>query len=286
MWIAHSSTYEDARVYKLAQALVALHMGLKALEFYYDCLSGQNIPPLTASKPHSRFFPYPKSFPEGEGMVQFDYVTPLGNNSTCAAFLAETKNHLKVVVKFVDRYGSMVHKFLVEHGYAPRLRYCGPLSPLRKARSQSLSRSGLSLGALQMVVMDYVTPLSQDLPQVIRPQIEEILKTLHKNGYVFGNLRQPNIILNEEQKVQLIDFDWAGQYDMSNQCNIPDNIRGLISPNILKAANIIQSQTDTTFARYPLNLSKKLFSSIGAKGLQPILPVHDWEMLNNLSFSH
>jgi len=286
MWIAHSSTYEDARVYKLAQALVALRMGLKALESYYHSLSGQNIPPLTASKPHPRFFPYPNSFPEGGGMVRFDYVTPLENNSTCVAFLAETKDHLKVVVKFVDRYGSTVHKFLAEHGYAPRLRYCGPLSPLRKAQSQAPSRPGLSLGALQMVVMDYVTPLSQDLlhlPQVMRPQIEEILNTLHKNGYVFGDLRQPNIILDQEQKVQLIDFDWAGRYDMSDQRNIPENIQGLISP---KEANIIQTQTDTTFAHYPLNLSKKLFSSIGARDLQPILPVHDWKMLNNLTFAH
>lgn len=189
MWIAHSSVYEDARVYQLAQTLVALRQSLLDLEEFYQNLAKQNIPPLEPSKPHPCFFPYPNSFPEKNGTVLFDYVKPLEENATCVAFLAKVKDDSQVVVKFVDRYGHAVHEFLAKQGCAPRLRYCGPLSSSQPAESLLPSKQGLSFGPLQMVVMDYAKPRSQDLPQTVRPQIEEILRKLHKNGYVFGDLR-------------------------------------------------------------------------------------------------
>ena len=54
----------------------------------------------------------------------------------------------------------------------------------------------------------------------------------------------------------------------------------------LEPTNVIHAQTDTTFAYYPLNLSKNLFSSTGAGDLQLIWPIHDWRMLNKLKFTH
>ena len=72
-------------------------------------------------------------------------------------FLAQTKDNSQVVVKFVDKYGRAVD------GYAPRLRYCGPLLSLQPAQPPLPSIPGLSFGSLQMVVMDYVKPLSNDL---------------------------------------------------------------------------------------------------------------------------
>jgi serine/threonine protein kinase len=126
-----------------------------------------------------------------------------------------------------------------------------------------------------MVVMVYVKPLSRDLPQTARPQIEQILRELHRNGYVFGDLRQPNIILNQANKIQLIDFDWAGRYDMTIQDSTTDDLQELIPADVLDPTNIIHGQTDTTFVHYPLNLSKTLFSSTGAGDLQPIRPIHE-----------
>lgn len=200
--------------------------------------------------------------------------------------LAVTKDNMQIVVKFVDRYGRVVHEFLAECGYAPRLWYCGPLSLLQTALPPLPSTPRLSFGPLQMVVMDYVKPLSRDLPQMVHPQIEQILTELHRNRYVFGDLRQPNIILNQVNKIQLIDFDWAGQYDMTIQDSIPDNLQELIPADVLEPTNVIQAQTYTTFAHYPLNLSKPLFSSMGAGDLQPIWPIHDWRMLDKLTLTH
>ena len=286
MWIAHSSTHEDARVYQLAQTLIALRESLLELETFYKSLSSQDIPQLTPNKPHPRFFPYPTSFPEGNQIVQFDYVKPLVDSATCMVFLAQTKDNSPIVVKFVVRYGRAVHEFLSGHGYAPRLRYCGPLSSLQPAQPSLPSAPGLSIGPLQMVVMDYVKPLSDNLPKTALLQIKEILRELHKNGYVFGDLREPNVILNQANKIQLIDFDWAGRYDMTIQDSIPDDIRELILADTLETTNVIHAQTDTTFAYYPLNLTKDIFSSTGAGDLEPIRPIHDWRMLNKLRFTH
>ena len=156
MWIAHSSTYEDARVYQLAQTLTALRESLLKLETFYKSLSSQDIPQLKPNEPHPRFFPYPTSFPEGNETVRLDYVKPLEDSATFVASLAQTKDNSQVVVKFVGRYGRAVHEFLAEHGYVPRLRYYSSLSSLQPAQPPLPSAPGLSFGPLQMVAMDYV----------------------------------------------------------------------------------------------------------------------------------
>ncbi|TFK34770.1 hypothetical protein BDQ12DRAFT_612898 [Crucibulum laeve] len=217
MWIGHSSTYEDGRLYRLTQTLVALREAVHSLKESYEDVH-QHVTPYkrdlsNPNKPHPRFFPYPTSFTENHTSItiKFKYLKPLQKSPRCVTFLAQTDDNSLVVVKFVDRYGREVHEFLAKEGYAPKLHYCGSL-PLQLVQPQPASTSpipGLSFGPLQMVVMDYVEPLSEDLPATARPQIEEILKKMHKEGYVFGDLREPNIIFNKN-KIQLIDFDWAG----------------------------------------------------------------------------
>ena len=39
-----------------------------------------------------------------------------------------------------------------------------------------------------------------------RQQFEAVLETLHVAGYVFGDLRRPNIMFNEKSKANLVDF--------------------------------------------------------------------------------
>ncbi|KAF8801443.1 hypothetical protein BYT27DRAFT_6793232 [Phlegmacium glaucopus] len=101
----------------------------------------------------------------------------------------------KVAIKFVDRYGREVHEFLAKQGYAPRLWYSDPLS-LQLGQVPPPCLPGLSLGPLQMIVMDYIIGAPNGLPQAARPQIEKILKKLHRNEYIFGDLRLFNIIFN------------------------------------------------------------------------------------------
>jgi hypothetical protein len=87
-------------------------------------------------------------------------------DATCVAFQAKIFDPVEddspdIVVKFVTRYGRDVHKFLASENHAPRLRYCGPLSGTDEEQSPATLSSQqspvLSLGPMQMVVMDYVS---------------------------------------------------------------------------------------------------------------------------------
>ena len=67
-----------------------------------------------------------------------------------------------------------------------------------------------------MVVTDYVdsAPLS-DCPKQenhlgILSQVKKVLKLLHGNDLVFGDLRPENIVLDAHGGAKLIDFDFVG----------------------------------------------------------------------------
>ncbi|KAH9971624.1 hypothetical protein BJV74DRAFT_865776 [Russula compacta] len=70
-----------------------------------------------------------------------------------------------------------------------------------------------------MVVMGYVhgeTAHKQygnrPLPQAVLSQVQDAIKILHAENIVFGDIRSPDIMLTEDERVMLIDFDWCGVY--------------------------------------------------------------------------
>lgn len=117
--------------------------------------------------------------------------------------MSDPVNSPDIVVKFVLRYSKEVHKFLTDHNHAPRLLYCGPLSGssvVGDERPPPLL--GLSLGPIQMIVMDYVSvPKSVLPPPDARHQLQEILKKLCSEGCVFGDLRKQNMPLDLQKMI-------------------------------------------------------------------------------------
>ncbi|KAG9227827.1 hypothetical protein CCMSSC00406_0008649 [Pleurotus cornucopiae] len=88
-------------------------------------------------------------------------------------------------------------------GMAPKLFHCGQAQP---------RRPGLLLIAMEYLSGTTVNGLTADQWQACKVQsnVGNIVKVLHDNGLVFGDLRTPNIMyLNGSFK--LIDFDWAGK---------------------------------------------------------------------------
>jgi hypothetical protein len=291
-WMALSSTEEDNRVYFNARVLVALRECLVKLQVFY--LGLQDIPPFVANDPHPRYFPYPTSFKAKDGtLTRFRYLASLEEDSGCVTYLAEIPNEagvtvdpVKVVVKFVARYGEEVHEFLARKGCAPALRYCGPLpgtklsgifpGPAQRAAPGLCLRSDL----MHMVVMDYIPPQSNTPPDV-HGQIRTILTLLHSEGYVFGDLRKQNILFDADGKVKLIDFNWCGRYDMNIRDEKPP---GKVQDQIDKNKNRVQVG-DGPYAYYPLSMST--LEGMWAPGMEPlaqIRPRHDWMMLDKLSW--
>ena len=83
----------------------------------------------------SLIYPYPTSFTENGQTDHFKYTRILEEDATRVTFQAKFSDPVDdsddspdIVVKFVTRYGTDVHKFLASEDHAPRLRYCGPIS--------------------------------------------------------------------------------------------------------------------------------------------------------------
>jgi serine/threonine protein kinase len=284
MWVGHSSTEEDARVYRFGRVLNALRICLGKLQTYYGKIGDvKDISPISPDRTHPRFYPYPLSFTDENGrLVDFEYLKMLEENDpACVTYKAKISEEDIIVVKFVSRYSEEVHKFLAAKGHAPRLRYYGPLSDAQERPHESfvkLTLPGLSLGPMQMVVMDYVSTCKEP-PADARQQLEVILETLHVEGYVFGDLRRQNILFDENNKVNLIDFDWAGPFDMKfRDVSLPAELQKKIDDS----QRTKNDRADGNYVYYPLNLSKSVPWADGVIDLKPIRPVHDWDMLTKL----
>ena len=104
-----------------------------------------------------------------------------------------------VVMLFCDTYGAAVHNTLHRNKLAPKLH-------LHE-----------KFGRFEAVVMDYVegVPIHQYVnettKEAISGQCKKILECLKNEGYVCGDLRNVNILVNKECEVNVIDFEWAGR---------------------------------------------------------------------------
>ncbi|PFH48742.1 hypothetical protein AMATHDRAFT_42011 [Amanita thiersii Skay4041] len=275
LWVGHGSAHPEIGVEQLAHVFQALHDSLLDLARYYQSLilGTDGIKPFNAmgrDVPHPRFFPYPTSFTSETQTVEFDYVRRMENDAGCVTFLAKTRESepRDIVVKFVLTYGNDVHKLLAAKGFAPDILYHGGIPEAGTILShipfpENAIEWRRLLPQMKMVVMDYV---KESTPPVnldnARTQLDAALRLLHEAGYAFGDLRQPNVLFDCNEKLKLIDFDWAGQYNQADQ--------------------VADDPFDTRYAHYPPALSTTIEWAKGAKSFGCILPQHDREMMETL----
>lgn len=218
MWLGHSRVIDDHRTVELARVFYALRLGLADLRRYYDELS---VPPEDV---HRRFYPLADTCTLDSGeQLRFRYLRPLkGPDPSCATFLTVdcTKADRLLVVKFVERYGAAAHRLLAERSFAPNLLYCGDVWPTDAVPGGGTPR--------MMVVMDYVEGQSveetdlidaADAREEVHGAVRAALELLHKRGFVHGDIRAPNIMIEGKddkddkdvrKRVKIVDFDWAG----------------------------------------------------------------------------
>lgn len=173
-------------------------MGINELEDFYSHLDFMAIS-------EARFFPYITSFTKIDTghEVQFSYETTADPNhlGDKAVFVASTQDGRKIVVKFTEVYNDEAHSLLAAAGLAPQLLSC--------------DRSRFS--DFTMVVMDYVDGKQffyrypDATPPGVLDEVSKALRILHENKLVFGDLRSPNILVTDQHRVQLVDFDWCGK---------------------------------------------------------------------------
>ncbi|EDR05746.1 uncharacterized protein LACBIDRAFT_329298 [Laccaria bicolor S238N-H82] len=117
-------------------------------------------------------------------------------------FLASTSTATLVVIKFTRRYCAELHALCAKLGRAPQLLAFERLP-----------------GGWFGVAMNYIStakPL-RIIPKdhVERPrwykELKEVLNKFHGEDLVHGDLRDTNIIVEDGERVLLVDFDWGGR---------------------------------------------------------------------------
>ena len=195
----------DLCVERLAQVFVSLRHAVEALTEWYQ----MHVVP---GRSFSRLFPWIDHF-ENEGEVtNFVYLKALQAHAACKTFLVQKtggghEGEL-LVVKFVETYGNEVQDFMASHGLAPKLHHCAALADMFP---------GHSFRRLMMVAMDPVSGETLEdkyggsvVPKDVADKIAAVLTTLWDAGWVHGDIRAPNLMIDDGGSVKLIDYDWAG----------------------------------------------------------------------------
>ncbi|KAF7976845.1 hypothetical protein HWV62_5548 [Athelia sp. TMB] len=193
---------DDTTLDRIVRVLLALRTSLKSLEAYYKGLDMER-------ENEARVFPHFCSYPgPDKNPVSFRYLKKLAARSkTKPVFKARVDdNGPLIVVKFVQRYNSDAHRLLASSDLAPKLLYSG----FDEGNTHG------DCGSLKMVVMEFVGgPTAYDIPTPLSvkqfDRVQEAVKILHTGGFVFGDLREPNIMLPGHETVKLIDFDWCAK---------------------------------------------------------------------------
>jgi len=126
--------------------------------------------------------------------VELEYKMRVGNHLLFKAH--DISSGLAFAVKFVERpYPSEAHRCAHRIGFAPKLFDCFRCPPNHWA-----------------VVMEWadVTPLGKENYAAMVPQARDFLKQFHANQFVHGDFRPNNLAIGKEDRLVVLDFDWAG----------------------------------------------------------------------------
>ncbi|KAK1224206.1 hypothetical protein PQX77_012906 [Marasmius sp. AFHP31] len=239
-FLGYDSFCHDDQIHNIACLFTVLRGFLNDLKQYYHGLDLNNIRPLQRHLPHPRFFPQCLRYfcRERKTLITIEYVRAIDDDEcTNLAYVAKDADGREVLVKFFDRCGYEAHQLLADADCAPTLYYVGlvdgehDVSHSEEARGTMLP-FGLYKGPIRMNVMEYLKGKhAGDMPRDQWPtdahaQLKDAVGLLHAQGYVFGDLRHPNVIFSPRSsadgppspagsshnyKAKLIDLDWSGK---------------------------------------------------------------------------
>ncbi|KAK7014818.1 hypothetical protein VNI00_019241 [Paramarasmius palmivorus] len=205
--VSRVSSLDAAHQLKVTQIFHACRLAISELKTFYRSIDLTSA--LTTWRPydHSRWFPAATTYRDDKGNeITFVYQRPMTAGSRCTTFLVEELKGKKLrVVKFSERYGDQVHRCLAEANLAPKLLYSGP--PFI---------DGTSYDNVRMTVMDPVLGESlhkskESLTPKHKEQLKQAVDLLGEKGFVHGDIRKPNVLIDGKSNIKIIDFEWAGE---------------------------------------------------------------------------
>ncbi|KAJ6571016.1 hypothetical protein DFH09DRAFT_833952, partial [Mycena vulgaris] len=189
-------TWEDYEHYRVARILQALDICFRALDKYYSELSPRPAHPLGAAPHFTMFATKGKTY----AISYLERLVDDPNSQHRTIFVGDCTSGdqtIRCVIKFTSSYNATVHRHMEELEGAPPLLYCAQ-EP--------------SVGNLWVAIMHYVDQPSERVtvsPQAFQ-RLRDRVASVHKKGYVFGDLRRPNILIDDKDELLVIDYDWSG----------------------------------------------------------------------------
>ncbi|KAE9406208.1 hypothetical protein BT96DRAFT_972002 [Gymnopus androsaceus JB14] len=177
----------------LARTLTALSILFADLGKLHENPLSTNPSPLV-----QHYFPYPRSFKQGDETILFRYIERV--DAIRLVFKVITQVNHVLYVKYARQYGEAAHRKAHELEIAPKLLVCDDLE-----------------GGWKMIIMEPIPEAYEAVDDIFGQDSEEVqdivrraLEPFFEAGYVHGDLRPANIFVDvEEKKVLVIDYDWA-----------------------------------------------------------------------------
>ena len=221
----------------------------------------RNLGTSTRSTPAAKvLWPNPTSDPPGstDGIPELEFFSKTdrltGNpinrtvideeNKRHARYLARMRTEdgastMEVFVKFAVHYNATAHRLLANHEppLAPALHSCTRV-----------------IGDMFMVVMEYLPgasllevllPLPASVQEAIHRDVPRALEILHERDFVFGDLREANLLYLPEDggRALLVDFDSVGRNgeDRYSACLNPDAGLGVDRLQIMEKSHDVDN---------------------------------------------
>ena len=196
----------------IASSFDALQLAVENIRAHYSKIEAEaRVNP--APKPYNRRlqkarnFPFVTSYVDDGQQTSFRYVERLDEGRLLFSALVNDDRQADCIVKFTQQYSEAAHLCLAFYHSAPTLRHCTKISA--EWTAVVMDRS--------MYKMLYGLSLTKDQQEKVRRKVEKTLQVLHDAGFVHGDLRNTNILIDLESldsddlRIHFVDFDWAGR---------------------------------------------------------------------------
>ena len=205
---AHSTNIHEREAGE--RAIYALRVALAALKRFYKNLRLPVVP----IRPVQNFFPFRNYYTVNGDETKHGFTYKMAEEDT-RVFRAELKNTAgtRIYVKFTRRYSEAAHRAAYDAGYAPELLAANDVY-------------GWYMVVTRDISWDYV--LFWDLEDrqsriEAKAQVKIAIDAIHAKGFVHGDMRDVNIMVNRHNSrdIKIIDWDWAGRI---GEARYPHNV--------------------------------------------------------------
>jgi serine/threonine protein kinase len=235
----------------MASCFDAFVLAIENIQAHYGSIeaeANQAHPQYDPHVPHiqkTRGYPFLTSYNDGGQETRFTYDRRLEEDKLVFSATVDQPGSGKCIVKFTCQYSEAAHNYLASRDLAPMIRKCVRISADWTA-----------------IVMDkstyrvlYGLQLSEAQRTKVKCKVKSIVETLHEGGFVHGDIRDANLLIDEasltsnDVAVHLIDFDWAGctgeaKYPMGTNC------KTVRRPAGVKGGEVVTEQHDVEMVSY------------------------------------